>query len=479
MRLSLKVGAITALGVCILLLFYGVLRVHRESAAFELDMRRDHHTLGITLAATAKAAADRVGTEQALALLEDVNMIRSDIAIGFVPDSSAANAKPRTGVVTDSLAESRKDHPERMLVSRFPTSLGTTGYLVLRESMQDEDAYVSETKTRVATMTLVIMAISAGMIFGLGYWLVGRPMRLLADKAQRIGDGDLEQPLVLEQRDEIGELAQEINAMCERLAQARAEVKEAAENRVRALEQLRHAERLITVGTLAAGIAHELGTPLNVVLARAKMVAEGESEGEAARRDGRIIGEQVERITRIIQSLLDFARRRPPRVTECDLTALCSSSAELITTLARKQNVRVEVLGTESPLVARVDPGQIQQVLTNLLMNAVQAQPRGGVVRLSVQQVGEPPAGKQLASSGPFYVLRVQDEGPGMTPEAQRQAFEPFFTTKDVGQGTGLGLSVVHGIVEEHGGAVVIDSELGRGTSVSVCLPSRSESAAS
>jgi signal transduction histidine kinase len=409
----------------------------------------------------AQSSAERVGADEALALIEDANERRIDIGIVFRAAPEALGTVPTAWVA--------EVEGERVLSTRIPVHVGKPGYLVLRESLVDEDAYVYETKHRILTMTLVITLSSAAIIFGLGAWIVGRPIRKLVDKARRIGRGELGEPLLLAQRDEIGELAQEMNAMCENLAIAQAAARNAAEQRLRAVDQLRHAERLITVGELAAGVAHEIGTPLNVVLARGKRVADAESEGAAARRDGEIICQQVERITKIIQSLLDFARRRRPQAAKVDLVALCTSVTDLLATFATKRGVTLE-LPLSTSLPATLDPGQIQQVLTNVIMNAIQAEAPGGVVRLSVEAVDALP-GELGRDDGPFYRVRVEDTGPGMPPEVRRRAFEPFFTTKEPGQGTGLGLSVAHGIVEEHGGAVWIESEPGRGTRVDVFLP--------
>jgi len=463
MRLTSKVGVATVLGIGVVLLVYGYLRVQRESAAFELDMRRDHRTLGMALGLMAHSAAQRVGPESALAMLDDTNQRRSDISIAFRADSAAKGASASSWVESNG--------GDRFLVSRIPANVGAPGYLVLRESMVDEDSYVRDTKRRVVTMTIVIALCSAVIIFGLGIWFIGRPLRKLVNKARRIGRGDLDEPLVLGQRDEIGELAAEVNAMCESLAAARAANVRETERRVSALEQLRHAERLITVGELAAGVAHEIGTPLNVVLARGRMVADGESEAAAARRDGRIICEQVERIARIIQSLLDFARQRRPQTMKTDLSTLCASTVDLLAALARKGDVRLKP-PEGGPCPATVDPGQVQQVLINLIMNAVQAEPPGGVVAVSIERAASLPE-ELAAARSPFYRVRVEDHGPGMAAEVRRRAFEPFFTTKDVGQGTGLGLSVAHGIVQEHGGAIHIDSEPGLGTRVDVYLPAQ------
>jgi signal transduction histidine kinase len=188
------------------------------------------------------------------------------------------------------------------------------------------------------------------------------------------------------------------------------------------------------------------------------MIARGESEAEEAREDARVIVEQTERMTRIIRQLLDFARRRRPSREPADLRALAGSVLAMLRPIAAERGVEL-VLMEGAPVMAAVDVGQAQQVVTNLVMNAIQAQPDGGRVEVAV------------AERGASAVLIVEDAGRGIPKEVRERMFEPFFTTKDPGEGTGLGLSVVHGIVEEHGGTITVESEPGRGTRLAVELP--------
>jgi signal transduction histidine kinase len=176
-------------------------------------------------------------------------------------------------------------------------------------------------------------------------------------------------------------------------------------------------------------------------------------------------------MTAIIRQLLDFARRRTLRPSDVELGEPVRETLALVSALAARQQVSLRHVPRGSAL-ARVDPVQLQQVLTNLVVNAVQAMPDGGEVRI---ETGQEDA-EGLA--GAAYV-RVIDRGTGIAPEALPRIFEPFFTTKDVGQGTGLGLAVAHGIVEEHGGRIEVHSELGKGSTFTVRLPgSRRQEAA-
>lgn len=235
-----------------------------------------------------------------------------------------------------------------------------------------------------------------------------------------------------------------------------------------AVVQLRHADRLNTVGKLASGIAHELGTPLNVVAGRASLIASHHIEGEEACRSARVIVEQASRMTTIIEKLLTFARRGGAQRTNVDLVRVVRETVSLLEPLARKQHVEFEV-DAKGTHVGRVNAGEIQQVLTNLIMNAVQAMPDGGVIHIGV----ESPV--QREETGAFFVcLSVRDEGVGIPPDVLPHVFDPFFTTKEVGTGTGLGLSVTFGIVRDHGGFIEARSPGGggsRGAEFLVFLP--------
>jgi signal transduction histidine kinase len=223
------------------------------------------------------------------------------------------------------------------------------------------------------------------------------------------------------------------------------------------LTQLRHADRLTTVGRLAAGLAHELGTPLNVVAGKASLISSGRMNGEDAKKSAIVIEQQADRMTTIIRHLLDFARRGGTGRQPTDLHALAEETAELLRPLALKSKVTFACEGAHTE--AFVNRAELQQVLSNLLTNAVHAMPKGGKVTV------------RSSEEAHMNVLRVIDEGEGIPLEILPRIFDPFFTTKDVGQGTGLGLSVVHGIVDDHGGTIEVESSIGRGTTFTLRIP--------
>ena len=262
-----------------------------------------------------------------------------------------------------------------------------------------------------------------------------------------------------------------MNSMSGQLQEARNELIRETSGRIEALEQLRHSERLATVGRLSAGMAHELGTPFNVVAGRAKLIMSADMSKEEIDECARIIVEQVERMTRIMRQLLDFARSHTSRKTLADIPQLVTQVLKILSPMARKQDVSLmQTSGEQIPRIP-IDPLQIQQVLVNLVVNGIQAMPGGGRLEVGIRvERMAPPKGED----GPprdYLALRVEDEGEGIPTENQNSIFDPFFTTKDVGQGTGLGLSIAYGIVQEHRGWIDVESKASKGSCFTIYLP--------
>ncbi|MDR4493889.1 MAG: PAS domain S-box protein [Nitrospirales bacterium] len=223
-------------------------------------------------------------------------------------------------------------------------------------------------------------------------------------------------------------------------------------------DQLRKTERLAELGTLASGMAHEIGTPMNVILGRAELLMR-KAKDEHTRSGLATIVTQVERITKIMNQLLSFARRRPSERRAVDLRTVVTDVLDVLREKLRKQGIQVQRMEAPSIPRACADPDQMNQVLLNLVLNACQAMPEGGTLTLGLRPVGE------------GVELKVQDTGCGMSDEDAKKVFDPFFTTKPVGEGTGLGLTVVHGIVQEHEGTIRIGSAPGQGATFIVTLP--------
>jgi two-component system NtrC family sensor kinase len=221
----------------------------------------------------------------------------------------------------------------------------------------------------------------------------------------------------------------------------------------------KNAERLATVGQLSAGIAHELNESLAAILGFAELIKESQNLPTAAIRDIEKIKNAALHAREVIRKIMIFTRQLPTRKELCDLNEIILEGLYFLESRCNKEGiVLIRRLENNLPRIT-ADPSQLHQVLVNLVVNAIQAMPKGGDLTISTH-----------SGSGTVH-LAVVDTGTGMCPEVKKQVFLPFFTTKDVGQGTGLGLAVVHGIVTAHGGSIEVKSEVGKGSVFEVCLP--------
>ena len=223
--------------------------------------------------------------------------------------------------------------------------------------------------------------------------------------------------------------------------------------------QLSQTERLAELGTLAAGMAHEIGTPMNVILGRAEYLMRKTSE-ETTKKGLATIVTQVERITKIMNQLLSFARRRPIERRPLVLANVVHDILDVVQDRLKRRDITLELRLDSNCSTVFADRDQMGQVILNLVMNAIQAMPKGGTlgVRLTCE--------KKLAH------LSISDTGCGIPKENLAKLFTPFFTTKEVGEGTGLGLTVVHGIIQEHEGTIQVDSQEGQGSTFTISFPS-------
>jgi len=263
---------------------------------------------------------------------------------------------------------------------------------------------------------------------------------------------DIEEgPFLGEERTLINEIARQVGLVVEHW--------ETEQDTARLQEQLRHAERLATIGQLSAGVAHELNEPLAAVLGFAQLVKESPGLSTPARRDADKITNAALHAREVIRKLMSFTRQMPAQKVRCDLSHLVKDGLYFLESRCAKEGiVMVRRLEDGLPEIL-ADRSQLYQALVNLVVNAIQAMPQGGELTISTRSDAE------------NVCLTVEDTGIGMSPDVQKQLFMPFFTTKDVGQGTGLGLSVVHGIVMAHGGNIHVKSEVGKGSSFEVRIP--------
>jgi two-component system NtrC family sensor kinase len=469
MKLARRLSFAISLGICLVLGINAWVRVDQERQDYRADAQLDHAAFGRGLAAAIEFVWVRDGAAVALEAVEQFNQRESRLTIRWVwprpgPADSAyvprdAALIPYSGGRTRSRVMTGEGGVPHMLTYAFvDVPGGRGGALELYESLSQEDVALRAILLRAAITLALLVAVCVALTFGFGVLFVAHPLRALVAKAERIGAGDLSGPLQGVGESEIRELALAMNAMCDRLSHARERVAQEAAERIRTLEQLRHADRLRTVGELASGIAHQLGTPLNVVRARGSMIASAEVSEPRMRELGSVIVEHVDRVSDTIRQLLNFARREKPSFAPGDLTKTLQQTMSLVEPLAVERRVKLSLYKDIESAPLTMDSAQVHQALTNILMNALHATPPGGVVSVAVVKAAD------------AFAVEVKDGGEGIALEHIPHIFEPFYTTKRAGEGTGLGLSVADGIIRQHGGSIEVGSSA-QGTTFRVWLP--------
>jgi two-component system NtrC family sensor kinase len=309
-------------------------------------------------------------------------------------------------------------------------------------------------------VTLFSAIIGAGMLFGLVMsWLFSRalirPVAELAEGMNRVAQGDLNLKVRIHSGDELGRLARAFNLMVKEVKERDMRLREMTD------ERLSQMEKQISVGRLAAGVAHEINNPLTAVLSLSSLMRKHFPEDDPHREDLDVIVTETTRCREIVRSLLDFARERPTQMQTVDINTVVRDTLALTHNYEALARIHTEVRFAPTPLLVDADAKQLQQVFTNVIINAAEATRPGRTVVIATDE----------DSSGGFVVVQVRDTGKGIPAEHLQRIFEPFFTTKGQGKGTGLGLSVSLGIVRKHNGSIDIDSEEGKGTTVTVTLP--------
>jgi len=456
--------------------------VRRDGLILESDLETDARFFGAAIQRLVGHAWEVADENRVREILRDVNRSRPGMEVRWLwlDDLDSGSGFPQG--LADSVRTIREGGDIAWVDRKHgagafycykpvPVDGDRLGVVEVVRSLEPVRSALIKTIRRSVLVGVLIAAIGAALAVIMGLFYVGRPLHALADKIRRVGDGDLGGPVVLRGHDELSVLAEGVNRMCRDLAAEREKTRRETESRIAALDQLRHRDRLATVGRLAAGVAHELGTPLNVAAGRAAKITRGGLDEKGALKCAEIIANQCRRMTEIIQQLLRFARPQRSPATSVDLAATVQQVVGLLQPLATKQSV--SLCFTEKPDSVHANVGQepIQQVLINLVMNAVQAMPDGGKVNLAVGVVSRTAPHTEDEAESEYVCVEVRDDGSGISPEDVDHVFEPFFTTKDIGEGTGLGLSIAYGIVRDAGGWIEVSSQPGKGSRFTVYLP--------
>jgi signal transduction histidine kinase len=343
------------------------------------------------------------------------------------------------------------------------------GVLEVIQPLTSVELQLTSTRQRFFLNTLTLIVAVTLLLSWLVQRYLSAPLTGFVEAVRTLGAGDLSHRI--DTATAIGELkdvADELNRMADSLEEARRELVTEAEERVQLERRLLQAEKLAEVGQLAAGLAHEIGAPLQVIRGRADLVLRSDVSPEPGRRNLAIIIRQIDRITVIVRNLLGYARRREPQFVEADLAEITHNVLEFVDTEAVRCGVVLHVEIGPEPVMMRCDPDLLHQLLLNIVLNglhAVMEAERGGTVAVRVRS--------DTVDGQPVGLVEVEDDGTGIPFDLRERVFEPFYTTKNGSRGTGLGLALARAIVQDHGGSIAIlpPSGVGWSTRVQIVLP--------
>ena len=362
-----------------------------------------------------------------------------------------------------------------------PASQQVLGVLDTNVSLANADAQLSVSSARMLSYTAGAMLIVAVLSWLFVWRVVGEPIKALKNGTEHLSQGNLGYQIEVQSHDEVGDLAHSFNEMSLQLRAANEEIvtwAKTLEDRVeqktrelnRAHDHLLHSERMASIGKMAAVVAHEVNNPLSGILTYAKLIRKwvGTGQTEHEKREEAIeclelIAAESRRCGDLIKNLLTLSRTAPMNVQSTDVHAVIDRCLLLVRHQLELGGVEVQLHYAKDLPRVPCDPAQIEQVFLALIMNARDAMPRGGNLWIETR----------VSNDESEIEIQVRDDGAGIDPEVLPHIFEPFLTTKESGHGVGLGLAISRGIVERHNGRIVVQSELGRGTTFTVTLPSQ------
>jgi signal transduction histidine kinase len=332
-------------------------------------------------------------------------------------------------------------------------------------------ASIAERRNRIIATSAALVLVLSALVWIIVQRSIARPIHRLIERVREVGRGQWQQRIEIGGKDEVATLAREFNLMSEELQTSYQRLMAEQAEKLRLEQELRRSERLASVGQLAAGLAHEIGTPLNIISGRAEHLLRRPRGLEEIKSNLQAIGSQSERIAAIVRQLLDFSRRREPVFRQVQIVELLERVRDLVEHQIENKGIRVHMAAPQTVPTLRGDAELLQQVFINLYTNAIYALKRGGSINIRIEPGANGTPAKISDHAGDGVRIYFEDNGAGIAPENLGRIFDPFFTTKDIGEGSGLGLSVVFGIIKDHGGEIRVESEPGKFCRFVIDLP--------
>jgi two-component system NtrC family sensor kinase len=442
------------------------IRIYDKQGVIAMSARKEEIGERVALDSQTCQSCHRKGIQRGAAVLEQIHLERVDVEPDILRHLSVIENEPRCSTAACHAHSS----DQRVL-----------GVLDLEMSMAPLHTVIGTAQRQFVWATLILILIIGAVAAIFIRRVIQRPVSQLYEGTRRIADGDLDTRIELRGHDELARLAGAFNRMVQDLDAARREgigwsqrleekVAQKTEELSRVQHQVLHMEKMASLGKLSATVAHEINNPLSGMLTYARLVRRELQEQpinpavrEELTRYLNSMEQECNRCGQIVQNLLLFSRRTGAAMGTSDLNEVVQRSLMLVQHHLQLKGVKLhcELLEGNREIVA--DAGQIQQALVALLVNAIEAMSglKEGVGELTVR----------LRGSADEVQIDVGDTGPGIPPEVLPQIYEPFFSTKEAEKGVGLGLAVVYGIVQRHGGRIEVESEAGRGTVFRLWLP--------
>jgi len=366
-----------------------------------------------------------------------------------------------------------------------PAGQQVLGVLDTNLSLAKADAQLAVSSAHMLSYTAGAMLIVAVLSWLFVWRVVGEPIKALKNGTEHLSQGELGYQIEVQSRDEVGDLAHSFNDMSLQLRAANKEIvtwAKTLEDRVeqktkelnRAHDHVLHVEKMASLGKMAAVVAHEVNNPLSGILTYAKLLRKWVESGQVDREKREetmecldLIAAESRRCGELIKALLTLSRTAPMNVQSTNLHAVIDRCLLLVRHQLELGGIELQLKRAEDLPLVSCDPAQIEQVLLALIMNAIDAMPRGGNLWIETR----------LSSDDAEIEIQVRDDGAGIAPDVLPHIFEPFLTTKESGHGVGLGLAISRGIVERHSGRIEVASELGRGTTFTITLPNQAPAA--
>jgi two-component system NtrC family sensor kinase len=357
------------------------------------------------------------------------------------------------------------------------------GGIRILTSLEETEAYLASKRTRTILFTLISVAMLILVLTLFFSRAINRPIQRLVQAMSEAEEGKLNVEVSITTQDELGLLADHFNRMLSRinqfneeltrrvetatreLAQRNEELRLANESLFQAQRQLVQAEKLSALGHMAATMAHEIGTPLNSISGYIQLMLTEETGSGVMAKRLKIIESQLDRLAQTIRNLLHSTRQPEPRLQGVDMNQLLEGMLNLTQPEMSLRGIQLAWHSNAFLPPVAGDPGLLQQVFLNLITNALDAMPHGGMLTIATRPKILP------SENGGFVEVVILDTGMGMSNEVKQKALEPFFTTKEPGKGAGLGLAICNEIIRSHHGKLEIESQEGKGSTICVHLP--------